>query len=311
MRHRLEYPAVRSAMALVRVLPWWVVRRGGACIGLAFYALDRIHRRTTLDNLSAALPHRTAREQRATARLVFAHFGRVLLELLKFATLGPTEMLRITEVEGAEHAQHAYAQGRGVIFFTGHFGFWEAIGLSQALRLEPVNVLARPLDNPYLNDLLERVRSTTGNGVIYRRGAIRRVLRVLEGGHAIGVLIDQHVHGPDAVTVEFFGRPAGTTNAIAAIALRTGSPVVPVFALPRRRGGYRIIYEHAVEPPSSDSPDPVREFTQRCTDVLEMYVRRHPDLWLWMHRRWRTAGPITEPEPGMFPRAQPDAEADV
>jgi KDO2-lipid IV(A) lauroyltransferase len=298
-------------MALVRVLPWRLVRVVGAAIGLAFYSCDRVHREVTLENLAAALPHRPDAERRAIARSVFMHFGRVLLELLKFASLSPKAMLRVTDVEGAEHAQHAYAQGRGVIFFTGHFGFWEVIGLVQALRLEPIDVLARPLDNPFLNGLLERVRRATGNGVIYRRGAIRRVLRVLEGGHAIGVLIDQHVHGPDAVTVDFFGRPAGTTNAIAAIALRTGSPVVPVFALPVDGGGYRIIYEHAVEPPQSDSPDPVREFTQRCTDVLEMYVRRRPELWLWMHRRWRTEGSMSEPQPGMFPRAQPEAEVDA
>jgi KDO2-lipid IV(A) lauroyltransferase len=298
-------------MALAWLLPWPLVRVAGAGIGLAFYLVDRVHRKVTLENLTAAMPHRSEAERRTIARSVFMHFGRVLLELLKFGSLDPRAMIRATEVEGGEHAQHAYAQGRGVIFFTGHFGFWEVIGLSQALRLEPIDVLARPLDNPYLNDLLEKTRCATGNGVIYRRGAIRRVLRVLEGGHGIGVLIDQHVHGPDSVTVDFFGRPAGTTNAIAAVALRTGSPVVPVFALPAEGGGYRIIYEHAVEPPQSDAPDPVREFTQRCTDVLEMYVRRHPELWLWMHRRWRTAGTMTDPGPGMFPRAQPDAEADA
>jgi len=87
--------------------------------------------------------------------------------------------------------------------------------------------------------------------------------------------------------VEFFERRAATTSAVAALALRTGAPVVPVFALPLPKGRYRLIYEHPVEPPSADSEDAIREFTQRCTDVLEMYVRRHPDLWLWMHRRWR------------------------
>jgi len=94
----------------------------------------------------------------------------------------------------------------------------------------------------------------------------------------------------DALHVDFFGRPAATTSAVAALALRTGAPVVPLFALPLRGGRYRMIYEHPVEPPKSDEEDALREFTQRCTDVLEMYVRRHPDLWLWMHRRWRSAG---------------------
>jgi KDO2-lipid IV(A) lauroyltransferase len=112
-------------------------------------------------------------------------------------------------------------------------------------------------------------------------------LQELAANRGVAILIDQHLHTPDAVNVDFFSRPAATTNALAAVALRTGAPVIPAFALPLPNGRYRLVYEHAVEPPTSDSPDAVREFTQRCTDVLEMYIRRHPDLWLWMHRRWR------------------------
>jgi KDO2-lipid IV(A) lauroyltransferase len=100
------------------------------------------------------------------------------------------------------------------------------------------------------------------------------------------MLIDQHLH-TDVVYVDYFGRPAATTSALAALALRTGAPVIPAFALPLPGGRYRFVYEHPVEPPASDAPDAVTQFTQRCTDVLEMYVRRHPELGLWMHRRWR------------------------
>jgi KDO2-lipid IV(A) lauroyltransferase len=126
--------------------------------------------------------------------------------------------------------------------------------------------------------------------VIYRQGALRRVLREVSANNAVAILIDQHIHTSEAVTVDYFGRPAATTSALAALALRTGAAVIPVFALPLPGGRYKFIYEHPVEPPPPDSPDPVLEFTQRCTDVLEMYVRRHPELWLWMHRRWRTDG---------------------
>jgi KDO2-lipid IV(A) lauroyltransferase len=147
--------------------------------------------------------------------------------------------------------------------------------------------MARPLDNPQLHDMLERIRTRNGNAVIYRQGAIRKVLQALAANRGVAILIDQHLHTPDAVYVDFFSRPAATTNALAALALRTGAPVIPAFVLPLPAGRYRLVLEHAVEPPASDSPDAVREFTQRCTDVLEMYIRRHPDLWLWMHRRWR------------------------
>ncbi len=180
-------------------------------------------------------------------------------------------------------------QGRGVLFFTGHFGYWEIHALAHALRFDPNSVLARPLDNPILDAMLEAIRTRTGNTVIQRRGAVRRILRTLASGRGVAILIDQHLHEADAVYVGFFQRPAATTSALAALALRTGAPVVPVFALPLPHGRYRLIYEHPVEPPLGDTPDAIREYTQRCTDVLEMYVRRHPELWLWMHRRWRNA----------------------
>ena len=152
-------------------------------------------------------------------------------------------------------------------------------------------VLARPLDNRRLNAMLERIRISTGNQVVYRQGALRAVLQTLSANRGVGLLIDQHLFPPDAVTVRFFNRPAATTKALAAIALRTGAPVVPLFALPLPGGRYRVTYGPAVTPPGEDTPEAIREFTQCCTDVLERYVRQHPELWLWMHRRWRDQPP--------------------
>lgn len=303
LRHRLEYAAVAIVAAVVRFLPRRVVLAGGTALGMTFYAIDATHRRLAMANLEAAFPLRSRAECRAIARAMFGHFGRLLVELLKFTSLSRERMLSLVEFEGQERADHAYAQGRGVLFFTGHFGFWELQAISHALSARPIAVLARALDNPYLNELLERVRASTGNTVIYRRGAIRRVLRALDANEGVALLIDQHIQSGDAVYVDFFDRPAATTSALAALALRTGAAVIPVFALPAPGGRYRLIYEHPVEPPDAIGPDAVREFTQRCTDVLEMYVRRYPELWLWMHRRWRDVAPTTEPEPGMFPAA--------
>jgi Kdo2-lipid IVA lauroyltransferase/acyltransferase len=303
MRHRLEYLIVRAMIALVRLMPPLLVRAVGNAIGMAFYLVDGAHRRIAARNLATAFPIRPPAERRAIARAAFVHFGRLLMELLKFSTLSPEQMLARVEVEGEERARLAYAQGKGVLFVTGHFGFWELQALVHALRVEPVGVLGRALDNPHLNRLLEQIRERTGNTVIYRKGTIRRVLRTLEAGHGVAVLIDQHIMSRDAIYVDFFQQPAATTSAVAALALRTGAVVIPVFALPIGGGRYRMIYEHPVEPPRSESGDAIRTFTQRCTDVLEMYVRRHPELWLWMHRRWRDATPVGAAVPGMFPSA--------
>jgi KDO2-lipid IV(A) lauroyltransferase len=309
MKHRIEYAIVRTLIALVRVMPDWLVRMSGTTLGLAFYAFDRAHRRIARQNLAMAFPSRRESERRAIARSAFAHFGRLLFELLKFSTLSREGMLARVEVDGEERSRLAYAHGKGVLFVTGHFGFWELQAMVHALRVEPVMILARALDNPRLNQLLERMRERTGNTVVYRRGTIRRVMRTLMAGHGVAVLIDQHIMSRDAIYVDFFERPAATTTAVAAIAMRTGAPVVPVFALPLGRGRYRMIYEHPVEPPRADTEDAIRDFTQRCTDVLEMYVRRHPELWLWMHRRWRDSALPADGVPGMFPAAEQDIDA--
>ena len=308
VQHRLEYAAVMVARALVRPLPMPAVIAIGTVLGRLFHAIDRGHRRLALSNLEAAFPVKPARERAAIARDMFAHFGRLLTVLLKFSTLSREQMFARVEFQGEERVTAAHAFGRGVLLFTGHFGYWEINALVHALALQPMAVLARPLDNPLLHDLLERVRGRTGNSVIYRRGAIRRVLRALGANQAVALLIDQHIHTADAVYVDFFTRPAATTSALAALALRTGAPVIPVFALPLPRGRFRMVYEHAVEPPRAGDADALREFTQRCTDVLEMYVRRYPELWLWMHRRWRDV----EQAPGvkgMFPAAEPEEDA--
>ena len=311
MRHRLEYLIVRVVIAIVRVTPGVIVRAAGAAAGRLFYTIDGTHRRIALRNLAMAFPLRSEAERRAIARATFAHFFRMGFELLQFSTLAPAQMLARVEFDGEERARLAYAQGKGVLFISGHFGYWELQAMVHALKVEPVSILARAIDNPLLNRLLEDIRQGTGNTVVYRRGTIRRVMRTLQAGHGVAVLIDQHIMSRDAIYVDFFERPAATTSAVAALALRTGAPVVPVFALPLGGGRYRLIYEHQVEPPRADSPDAVREFTQRCTDVLEMYVRRHPELWLWMHRRWRDDGPVAEGAKGMFPSAERDVDADA
>jgi Kdo2-lipid IVA lauroyltransferase/acyltransferase len=311
-RHRLEYALVRGIGASMALLPTSAIRHLGTALGRTAYHVDAFHRRIALDNLRHAFPARSEAERRDIAREMFAHFGRLLLELTKFEHLSEREMLRLVDSEGLERVVQAHQQGRGVLFFTGHFGYWEMQAIAHSLFVgRPVSVLARPLDNPLLHELLQRIRTRTGNTVIYRQGAIRKVLRQLAANQGIALLIDQHLHTPDAVYVDFFGRPAATTSALAALALRTGAPVIPVFALPLPRGRYRFVYEHAVEPPRTDAPDAIREFTQRCTDVLEMYVRRHPELWLWMHRRWRDVDTAATTAAGAPQIVGDEADADA
>jgi KDO2-lipid IV(A) lauroyltransferase len=305
LRHRLEYVVVVAVRWFAGMVPYPVARALGTMIGLTFHALDGSHRRLAVSQLRAAFPLRSEAECRAIAKQTFVHFGQSLVMVLRVSTYSHDQLLDAVEIDGADHIRSALAAGKGAIVFSGHFGYWELHGLTHALVLGPMSVLARPLDNPLLHDLLERMRRATGNQVIYRQGAIRRVLRALNANECVAILIDQHIQGADAVPVDFFGRPAATTSALATLALRTGARLVPAFAIPLPDGRCRLVYEPPVDVPPSTVDDPVLELTQRCTDVLEMYVRRYPHLWLWMHRRWRDVA-LVEPDTGMFPAGRRD-----
>ena len=288
MRNRIEFLAVTLVRGLTRALPRRASLVVGDVLGRLFYILHGRRRELAVENLRTAFPSRTDRECRELLRSTFGHFGRHVIELLNFDAMSANQMMKLVDVEGAERVEQAMAGETGVMYYTGHFGYWELQIMVHACRFTPIVMVARTLDNPFLERLIERIRTRVGTRVIPRQGAIRGLLRALIAKNSVGMMIDQHMQDRSAVTIDFFNRPASTTSAIAALALRTGAPIIPVFALPLPGGRYRMVYETPVDPPAADDPDPIRTYTQRCTDVLEMYVRRYPDLWLWMHRRWRT-----------------------
>jgi Kdo2-lipid IVA lauroyltransferase/acyltransferase len=308
-RHRLEHAALRAVTGLVRRLPQSFATSLGHGIGWLAYRLDGRHRRITLENLAATFPERSSQERTRIAREVFAHFGRKLVELLWFTGLPTDRQLALVEFVGAEHIEAAQRAGKGVLIVTGHFGFWELHALAHGLRLGPMAVVARAMDNPLLDRLLIDLRSSTGNIVIDRKGGLRRIMRALNANQAVAVLIDQHILTADAVKVDFLGRPAATTSAVAVLAIRTGAAVIPSFSLPLDDGRYRLIYEQPLALPAEDDPDAVRDLTQRCTKVLEKYVRAHPERWLWMHRRWRQDVRTTDSPSLMVEDTPGDAEA--
>src|SRR5262245_44104058 len=198
MRHSAEYLLVTCISLAVRPLPMATVRRAGEAIGRFAYRLAGSRRRIALDNIARAMPELPPGERERIVRGVFEHFARMLLELIRFGRLSREEMLALIEIEGEEHVLRAYAAGKGLIFFSGHLGYWEMQGLANPLRWRPISVMARPLDNERLHEMLERLRTTTGNTVIYRQGSIRKVLRALAANGGVAILIDQYLRYPGA-----------------------------------------------------------------------------------------------------------------
>jgi KDO2-lipid IV(A) lauroyltransferase len=298
-RFRLEAWAFRWLLGLAAVVPRKLLLALGDAAGLVAYGLDHRHRRITIENLNLALGHELGPAGvRRTARRCWRHFGRITLDTLCFRRLGPNDVGGIVRYEGLEHIRGAYESGRGVLLFSGHFGHWELIALMQGFLGLPLALVARPLDNPYLERLLAAVRSRSGNRIIHKRNAMREMIRAIRDRIGVAIMIDQDAR-ERGVFVPFFGRPASTTPALARLALRTGAAVVPTYSIPLPDRSYRVVYEPPIDVrQSGDTEADVLRLTATCSARLEAWVRSHPELWLWMHRRWKTSGPAGRADDG-------------
>jgi KDO2-lipid IV(A) lauroyltransferase len=212
-----------------------------------------------------------------------------LVELGVLLVCDPARMLARVRIEGLEHLAAATDGTSGVLLLTGHFGNWELLGLAHALTRLPLTVVVRPLDSSVLNRLAERLRARTGAELIAKRSALRPVLRALRHGRMVGILLDQNASRDEGVFVPFFGRPASTSRSLALLAVRTGRPIVPVFIHREPDGRHRIVIEPALPVPAAISPEAaVVELTAECARRTEAIIRRWPEQWFWLHRRWRT-----------------------
>jgi KDO2-lipid IV(A) lauroyltransferase len=173
----------------------------------------------------------------------------------------------------------ALDKGRGVLFFSGHFSNWELMAAAAALLIKPAGVIYRTLDNALLEHLVLRIRSATGNTLIPKEHAMRSMIRRLNRNEIIGILIDQNMAWSEGVFVDYFGRPACTTDGLALLALHTHAPVLPGYIVRLQDGRYRLVIGPEVD---------VITNTQRFTKIFEETVRRYPDQWFWVHHRWKT-----------------------
>jgi KDO2-lipid IV(A) lauroyltransferase len=217
-------------------------------------------------------------------RGVFDSLGRTLAVAARLRHLDAANVGRLIEYEGFEHYAEAKRRGKGILFATAHLGNWELSALAHSLLTEPMHVVVRPLDNPLLDAWVTRLRERTGNSIHPKRDAIRPLLRALSRNQPVGILVDQNVLKADGIFINFFGNPACTQAAFARLAHRTGAAVIPGFAVwDDARQKYVLRFE-----PILEITGDVREDTQRVQAAVERAIRRNPDQWLWIHRRWKT-----------------------
>jgi KDO2-lipid IV(A) lauroyltransferase len=293
----LEYAAVRLLLGALELLPRGVAVALGRGMGHAAYAIAGSLRRTGLRNLQLAFPEMGEGERRRTLRRSMVGLGRQLGYFSHFPRMKPEDLRDLVEYDGIEILHEAQARGRGIIFLTAHLGAWEVLSFAHSALYNPISFMVRRLDNLRVEELTDRVRTRFGNRSIDKKMAARSALKLLREGGTLGILADLNTQPHEGVFVPFFDRPACTTSGIAVLALRTDASVIPVVApWHEERGRYVFHGSPAVElARTGDHERDVEINTARFTAAVEAQIRKYPDQWLWIHKRWKTR-PAGEPD---------------
>ncbi|MFZ0731606.1 MAG: lysophospholipid acyltransferase family protein [Candidatus Sulfotelmatobacter sp.] len=290
MRRKLEYAAAWPFIKMLGLLPRSLSRALGIAIAQLFYLLHFRLRQVGMRNLAMALPETTIKERERILRGVFTSLGRQLAELCQFPRYTPENIDEVVAYDGLENYERAYARGKGVLFLTAHFGGWELSAFAHSLHGHWLHVVMRPMDNPYLNRMIEHYRTMHGNKTVNKDDFVRGLLAAMKAGETVGILMDTNMTPPQGVFVDFFGIQACTASGLARIALRTDAAVVPGFTIwDEALGKYHLRFDPALELTRTGNLEAdIVANTQMFTKVIEEYVRKYPDQWLWVHRRWKT-----------------------
>jgi Kdo2-lipid IVA lauroyltransferase/acyltransferase len=297
MLDRLQSWPVVLLVRVLGVLPRPVAHGVGIAIGGLVYQLHPRLRKVGRRNLELAFPEKTPAERHRILRGVYVSLGRLLGETCLFPGYTRANVSQIAVYQGFENFEAAEKRGKGVLLLTAHLGGWEVGSFFHSLCGHPMQIVVRPVDNPYVDALITRYRGLHGNTLIGKQEFARGLIAAMRQNQTVGILMDTNMTPPQGVFVDFFARLACTASGLARVALHTGATVVPAFTIwdPALRK-YRVEFDRPVElmRTGNDEADAVTN-TARFTKIIEEYVRRYPDQWLWVHRRWKTRPPGEEP----------------
>ncbi len=290
-----EYYPLRALLFLLRILPFFWSR--ALCRGLLQTLMHVIRKRRQLmkSQLAACFPTLSSSELEALARRSLNTLADGVATFSRISSFNRKTLDHWVTIEGFEHIEEAFRKGRGMITFTAHMGCWELMAVYVTWLYPRVAMVVRPLDNPKLDAMVTRIRSSGGGAVIDSHRVLKEGIRLLRSNGILGVLIDQNFY-KGGVFVDFFGRPAATNTLVPILAHRTGCVVLPMHNV-WRNGKIHIICEAPVQ--LSENPDitqAIAEDTQTLTAYVERWVRETPEQWLWLHNRWKR-----RPLPGEIP----------
>lgn len=290
LKNWLIYRFIRLLIAFLNLFPRRLSLFLGANLGKLAYPILPEARQTVFKNLKIAFPNLDINTCSKISLKVFESLGQNSADAVRLKKMSREEINEIVETEGMKHFDEAYRLGRGVMTVTGHIGNFELLAVYFSLKGYKVSVIGRELYDPRLNRLLIQSREKKGIQNISSVINVKEILRALNSGRALGVLMDQDSSRVRGIFVNFFGRLARTPVGPAILALKLNCPVVPVAIVQTKKNKYRIIVQEEIKPlPDKNRDENIVYLTQRCTDFLEKIIREYPDQWVWMHKRWRTS----------------------
>jgi Kdo2-lipid IVA lauroyltransferase/acyltransferase len=292
MKERIEAFAFSSTAALLQLLPLRMVRILAKCISTFVYYIIPFRKSLTLQQLREAFPDEAEKQIKRWARLSYQNFITTLFELMWTPRFSDEVMNRVLHIPEAEVLLGAHGRDKGLILMSGHFGNWEWLSCGVAAMLGlPFKVVVHPMNNPRVDSIVERYRTSKGNTVVPMGISIRDVLKTLQSKGVVAMLADQSAP-KESLFVEFMGKPTATFEGPALFALRTGAPIVFGFSVRKADGNYDVLLE---EIPTDDldgaTSENILELTRRHVQVLESMIRKYPYMWLWQHRRWKHQPP--------------------
>ena len=272
----------------IKIMPLPMVRGVGSVVGFVFGNVLRHHRSDAFEALERSMPELSAQERRRTINTMYRLQGVSFMELTWYSMRGMDTFRGAIEFENEEYADEALALGKGILALTAHFGVYELLPMATAALGHKVSIIVKPIKNKSADEIVARIRAHEGVTYLPRDNSYRDCLKALRRNEVVGMIIDQNMTRESGIFVDYFGKPACTSPGLAYMAAQSKAPVVPVFFHRKEDGTLVLKIQKPILPPIDRSPEAIQEATQLYTKVIEDEVRKHPEQWIWMHRRWKT-----------------------
>jgi len=263
-------------------------KRFGEIAGDILRLLSKKREKITYDNLKNAFPEKSEDWINDIVKKSYRNLGIVLVEIPALKYFSKDYIAKYLKIENIEIVYEVLSRGKGLIFISAHFGNWELMAYGVGLLADiSMLIVVKPQQNIYLDKILNDFRTMKTNSVVPMFNAARKMVATLKQGKSIALLVDQNADKRKDIYVDFFGRPAATYDAHAALSLKFNTPIIYGFIVRNDDGTYKIKLNELKTDDLENTKEGIRTLTERHVEALEVAIRQNPHLWTWQHRRWK------------------------